>query len=69
MRGAEAVISSRLNRTEPRDRDREMCKRRHQIEDLFARIREFRAVATRYDMTGESFAMAIHLVAGAVSAT
>ena len=69
MRGAEAVIPSKRNRTAPREHDREMYKWRHQIENFFARIKEFRAVVTRYDKTDESFAAAIHLVAGVVAAT
>ncbi len=68
-RGAEAVIPARKNRTVVRDHDREMCRWRHQIENLFAKLKEFRAVATRYDKTDESFAAAIHLVAGVVAAT
>ena len=68
-RGAEAVIPARKNRTDTRDHDREMYKWRHQIENLFARLKEFRAVATRYDKTDASFAAAIHLVAGVVAAT
>ena len=68
-RGAEAVIPSRRNRTVPRHHDREMYKWPHQIKSFFARIKEFRAVATRYDETDESFATAIHLVAGVVTAT
>ena len=68
-RGAEAVIPSRKNRTDARDHDREMYKWRHQIENLFARLEGFRAVATRYDKTDASFAAAIHLVAGVVAAT
>ena len=35
----------------------------------FARIKEFRAIATRCDKPGESFAAAIHLVSGVVAAT
>ena len=54
-RGADAVIPSKKSRTDPRDHDREMYKWRHQIENFFARIKEFRAVATRYDKTDESF--------------
>ena len=46
-RGAEAVIPSRRNRTAPRHNDREMDKWRHQIANVFARIKEFRVVATR----------------------
>ena len=67
--GVTAVIPSKQNRTQPRDHDREMYKWRHQIENFFARIKEFRAVATRYDKIDESFAAAIHLVAGVVAAT
>ena len=39
------------------------------LPEFFARIKEFRAVATRHDKTDESFAAAIHLVASVVSAT
>ncbi|MCE2522750.1 MAG: transposase [Rhodobacteraceae bacterium] len=67
--GAAAVIPSRRNRTQPRDHGREMYKWRHQIKNFFARIKEFRAMATRYDKTGGSFAAAISLVAGVVAAT
>ena len=42
---------------------------RHQIENFFARIKEFQAVATRYDKTEESFTAGIHLVAGVIAAT
>ena len=68
-RGAEAVIPSKRNRKALRDNDREMYKWRQQIENFLARIKKFRAVATRYDKTDESFAAAIHLVVGVVSAT
>ncbi len=68
QRGAEAVIPSKRNRTEPREHDREMYGWRHQVENFFARTREFRAIATRYDRTDASFAAGIHLVAGVVAA-
>ena len=67
-RGAVPVIPSRRNRTEPREHDREMYGWRHQVENFFAKIKEFRAVATRYDKTDASFAAGIHLVAGVVAA-
>ncbi len=67
--GAMAVIPPRRNRTETRDHDPEMYKWRHQIENFYAKIKEFRAIATRYDKTDASFAAAIHLVAGVVAAT
>jgi len=68
-RGAEAVIPSRRNRKEPREHDREKYRWRHRIENFFAGIKEFRAIATRYDKTDESFAAGICLVAGVVAAT
>ena len=67
-RGAEAVIPSRRNRTAPRGRDRDVYGWRHLVENFFARTREFRAIAIRYDKTEGSFAAGIHLVAGVVAA-
>ena len=68
-RGAEAVIPLKRNRVEPRDHDREMYGWRHRVEKFFTKIKEFRAVATRYDKTDESFAAAICLAAGVIAAT
>ena len=42
---------------------------RHQIKNAFARIKEFRAIATCEGNTDACFAAAIHLVAGVVVAT
>jgi len=42
---------------------------RHLVENFFSKTREFRAIATRYDRTAESFAAGIHLVAGVVAAS
>ena len=66
--GAEAVIPAKRNCRDWREHDREKCKRRHQIEDLIAKLKEYRAIATRYHKTDESFAAAIFLVAGVVAA-
>ena len=68
-RGAVPVVPSKRNRAEPREHDREMYRWRHQVENFFARIKEFRAIATRYDKTDASFAAGIYLVAGVVAAT
>ncbi len=67
-RGAEAVIPSRKNRRQIRDYDRAMYGWRHQIENFFAKIKEFRAIATRYDKTDTSFAAAIYPAAGLIAA-
>ena len=67
-RGVEAVIPPKTNRTHQRDFDRDLYRERHRIENFFARIKEFRAIATRYDKTASSFAAGIHLVAGVIAA-
>ena len=67
-RGAMAVIPSKRNRKVPRDHDGEMYKWRHQVENFFAKIKEFRAIATRCDKTDVSYAAAIYLAAGVIAA-
>ena len=67
-RGAQAVIPPKRNRKKPRKHDREMCGRRHTVENFFAKIKEFRSIATRYDKTDESFAAGIYLIAGVIAA-
>ena len=67
-RGAEAVIPSKRNRTARRAHDRDVYGWRHLVENFFSKIKEFRAIATRYDKTDGSFAAGIHLVAGVVAA-
>ena len=67
-RGAMAVIPSKRNRKVPRDHDGEMYKWRHQVENFFAKIKEFRAIATRYDKTDVSYAAAIYLAAAVIAA-
>ena len=58
--GAVLVVPPKRSRAASRDHDREMYKWRRQVENLFARIREFRAVAMRNDKSDESFATGIH---------
>ena len=50
-RGARAVIPPKANRTVQRDYDTEVYKWRHLVENYFAKIKEFRGIATRYDKT------------------
>ncbi len=68
-RGAEAAVPPKRNRTVPREHDREMYGWRRLVDSFFAKTREFRAIATRYDKTAASFAAGIHLVAGVVAAS
>jgi transposase len=52
----------------PRDYDRELYAARHLIENFFAKIKQFRAIATRYEKTARNFPAAVQLVASIVSA-
>jgi transposase len=64
--GKSAVIPPRNNRSLPRDYDRELYAARHLIENFFAKIKQFRAIASRYEKTARNFLAAIHLVAAVV---
>ncbi len=61
--GKAVVIPSRANRNVARDYDRDLYKARHLIENFFARLKQFRAIATRYDKTARNFLGGIHLAA------
>ena len=60
------VIPSRANRQTPREFDTEIYKERHLIENFFAKIKQFRAIATRYEKTKRNFLAAVHLVAAVI---
>ena len=64
--GKTAVIPPKKSRKLSRDYDRELYKTRHLIENFFARIKQFRAIATRYDKTARNFLGAIHLAASLI---
>jgi len=55
------VIPPKSNRKAPRPLDCELYKARHLIENFFARLKQFRAIATRYDKIARNFLAAIHL--------
>jgi transposase len=58
-----AVIPPRARRLNQRDYDKELYKERHLIENFFCRLKQFRAIATRYDKTARNFLAAVHLAA------
>jgi len=64
--GETAVIPPRANRSTPRDYDCQLYAARHLIENFFARIKQFRAIATRSEKTARSFLAAVQLVASVV---
>ncbi len=64
--GKIAVIPPKANRQTSRHYDRHLFKARHLIENFFARLKQFRAIATRYDKTKRNFLAAILLVAALI---
>ena len=61
--GKTAVIPSLANRNVVRDYDRHLYKARHLIENFFAKLKQFRVIATRHDKTAQNFLGGIHLAA------
>ena len=64
--GKVAVIPPKRNRKEQREYDRDHYQARHLIENFFCKLKQFRAIATRYDKTARNFLAAIHLVASII---
>jgi transposase len=64
--GKTAVIPPKANRKEQRTYDRERYKARHRIENFFCQLKQFRAIATRYDKTARNFLAAIHLASATI---
>lgn len=64
--GKTTVIPSKRNRTTKRDYDKHLYKARHLIENFFCRLKQFRAIATRYDKTARNFLAAIYLAASLI---
>ncbi len=61
--GKSAVIPPRRNRKNPACYDIELYKKRHHIENFFSRLKDFRAVATRYEKTAQNFLAGVYLAA------
>jgi transposase len=64
--GCQAAIPPRSNRLNPRTFDRHIYKSRNLIERFFARIKQFRRIATRYDKLAQSFLSFVHLACAIV---
>jgi transposase len=61
--GKTLVIPPKSNRTTTREYDKDLYRARHLIENFFARLTQFRAIATRYDKRAANFLGAIYLIA------
>ena len=67
QKAGKAVVTPCLKtRKQQRCHDRHLYKARHLIENFFARLKQYRAIATRYDKTARNFLGAIHLAAAVV---
>jgi transposase len=64
--GKTAVIPPKRNRKTPREYDRDLYKARHLIENFFAKLKQYRAIATRYDKLGDTFLSAIYMAASVI---
>jgi transposase len=62
--GAKAVFPPRANRVNPEPLDKEVYRQRNRIERLFAKLKEFRRVATRYEKLKVTFLGWLRLVLG-----
>ena len=59
--GKTAVIPPKSNRKNPADYDKELYQDRHLIENFFCTLKDFRAIATRYDKLANSFLSGVFL--------
>jgi transposase len=66
-RGATAVIPPKSNRLVQRIYDKAMYAWRHLVENYFAKIKEYRGIATRYNKTDTSYAANWNLVAAIIA--
>lgn len=66
QQGITVVIPPKSNRKTPRFYDQELYKARHLIENFFAKLKQFRAIATRYDKCASHFLAAIYLASSVI---
>lgn len=64
--GKTAIIPPRDCRKEKRNYDRELYKARHLIENFFARLKQYRGIATRYDKGALNFLAGIYLASSVI---
>ena len=64
--GKTAVIPPKRSRREQRAYDRNLYQARHLIENFFCVLKQYRAIATRYDKTARNFLAAVQLAASVI---
>ena len=61
-RGIKPVIPSKANRREPRQTDFALYRERNLVERFFCKLKQYRAISTRYDKLANTFVAAVALV-------
>jgi len=61
-RGITPVIPSKTNRKKPRKTDFALYRERNLVERFFGKIKQYRAISTRYDKLANTFLAAVALV-------
>lgn len=62
----QVIIPPKKNSVQSRAYDKYLYKSRHLIENFFAKLKNYRAIATRYDKLDVSFLSAVFLVASVI---
>jgi transposase len=62
-RGTDPCIPPTKSRKAPLDYDKTTYRQRHKIENLFAKLKDWRRIATRYDRCAHTFFSAICIAA------
>ncbi len=62
-RGTEPCIPPTRSRKIPLDYDKALYRQRHKIENLFAKLKDWRRISTRYDRCAHTFFSAICIAA------
>jgi len=57
----EPVVPPKINRLNPWDYDRELCKRRNEVERLFRRLKGFRRIFSHFEKFDAVFTAFIHI--------
>jgi transposase len=63
VRGTEPCIPPTRSRKTALDYDRALYRQRHKIENLFAELKDWRRISTRYDRSAHTFFSAICIAA------
>ena len=66
VRGIEPCIPSKANRKTQIPHDRSLYRKRHKIENMFGRLKDWRRIHTRYDRCAHTFMSAICIAAAVI---